>query len=661
MRFLFYILLIGSFTSIVAQKKWSVTEEDSLKNARLLYDEGNYDLALPIFEVLYKNHSDEFFLKFIYGNCALSRSDKHETALELLNEVYAKNKKAEDIELNLARALHYNYKFDSALVFIDMYLSQKKLLPEKRKYAEQIKKYIANANFFYTHPGEAKITNVGNTVNTESNEYAPVITADESTIIYTYEGSESNGGRQNAFQEAAKNGKFYEDVFSTEKVAGSWVKPSGVAIINTNVHDAAIAVSSDGTRLFTYRNEGEDKGDIYVSYLEGKDWTSPVKLKGQVNSTEWEGSCSLTSDGQTLYFSSERPGGKGGRDIYRASLLADSTWGKVVNLGDSINTIYDDDAPFIHADGVTLFYSSKGRNSMGDYDIFQSVLNPLDSVFSSPINLGYPINTPGGDRYYVVSADGQTGYYSSEKKGGLGLNDIYSVDPGYVGKKPVLYLVKGVVTLDGIPIDSKILVDIISKNDKRFSTIIPNKVTGEYLVTLPSGEVYKLTFMHKDSAWKILRVDASAIQTYVEEKFDYDFNPKFVFKELRADSLTEIAFEKSDSTQAKNTALLKTQKFCEKYGDIASGGLIFKVQVAAYKYRENYSYKHLNGLGKIETLVLNDGITRITMGGNFDTISKAYEYCKKVLEAGQKDAFVTAIYKGKRVYLEELEALGIFK
>ena len=116
------------------------------------------------------------------------------------------------------------------------------------------------------------------------------------------------------------------------------------------------------------------------------EWTIPQKLKGDVNSYSWEGSCSMTADGKQLYFSSERGGGFGGKDIYRATLLPDSTWGNVVNLGDSINTALDDDAPFIHPDGVTLFYSSQGKNSMGGYDIFQSKLNWKDSTYSKPIN-----------------------------------------------------------------------------------------------------------------------------------------------------------------------------------------------------------------------------------------------------------------------------------
>ncbi len=661
MRLLFLLFLIFSCNLLIAQKNWSIVEEDSLKNARLLSEEGNYELAFPIFENLYKKHAGDFFLKYVYGNCALNMSGKRDIALTLLTEVYLKNKKAGDITLDLARALHYNCKFDSANYFIDLYLAQKNLSPEKKKLAEQTKRYIANASYFYAHPTETKISNAGNNVNSENDEYVPVLAADEAKIIFTYKGRGSKGGRQNAFQEKDSSGKYYEDVFISTRKNNSWVKPWGISTINTNIHEAAIAISPDGTRLFTYRNEGYDNGDIYVSSLDGLEWSTPVKLKGQINSPSWEGSCSLTSDGQTLFFSSERPGGFGARDIYKASLMADSTWGHIVNLGDSINTKYDDDAPFIHADGITLFFSSKGRNSMGDYDVFQSALNPLDSTFGSPVNLGYPINTTGGDRYYVVTADGQTGYYSSEKTGGFGLNDIYSVDPGYIGKKPTIYLVKGKVTLDGVPVDSKILVKIASKNNKLFSTVIPNKITGEYLITLPTGDVFKLVYMHNNFEWKIIEIDASGIKNFVEKKYDIDLNPNFIQHSSDTNAIKDDKSGKTDSLEVKSNSLARTLKFAEKYGQISADSLGFKVQIAAYRHNENYSYKHLNGFGKVESLELSDGITRITIGGNFETIGQAYSLCKRVLQAGQSDAFVTAIYKGKRVYLEQLEVMGIFK
>ena len=144
--------------------------------------------------------------------------------------------------------------------------------------------------------------------------------------------------------------------------------------------------------------------------------SQPAKLKGKVNTYSWEGHCSLSPDGRTLYFSSERSGGFGGKDIYKAKLMPDSTWGGVVNLGDSINTAYDEDAPFIHADGTTLFYSSKNLKSTGGYDVFKASMDLVDSTFKRTVNVGYPINTPDDDIYFVLAANGTNGLLQQWKK-----------------------------------------------------------------------------------------------------------------------------------------------------------------------------------------------------------------------------------------------------
>lgn len=661
------LLLIGffSFAQVTNTKKWRKTEQDSMQKALIMYDEKDYKAALPIYENLFKAHPNEEFLKYVYGRCCLTRSDKHEDALTYLSEAYAKNKKIESIEYDMARAYHFNYKFDEALTMVNQCLANKKTFPDEKIQAEQLKKYIINAKELYSKPTNATITNAGSILNSEFEEYVPVVSADESMMIFTYVGKESTGGKMDKMQQPFAYGDYYEDVFQSVKVNDVWTKPKGISSINTKVHDAAIAISPDGQQLFVYRDNGDDHGDIYVSFLHDTAWTVPQKLKGQVNSYSWEGSCSLTSDGKTLYFSSERGGGYGGRDIYRASLSADSTWGNVVNLGDSINTALDDDAPFIHPDGVTLFYSSRSKNSMGGYDIFQSVMNPIDSTFKNAVNLGYPINTPDDDIYYVLSANGKTGYYASGKKGGSGLKDIYLVDPGYIGKKPAAYLVKGKITLDGKPVDAKIEVVVTSRNNKPFTEKKSNLSTGNYLVTLPGGAIFKLTYTYKDFPARTLDIDASAITDYTEKEYNIEFNSKpDTVKPVVTPTVavvTPTVTPKKDDFVAKTPIQAKVQKYAEKYGEVVSSGLEFRVQVAAYKFPKNYKWGHLKSCGKIEHLLLEDGITRITIGGAFLKLSEAFEHNKKVIAAGQTDAFVTAIYNGRRVYLEELEALGIFK
>jgi hypothetical protein len=667
LTYLLVVAYLFSFSQVTNTRKWRKTEKDSLDNGLLLYDEKNYLLALPIFDNIHHNHPKEEFIKYVFAKCALYRPDKYDDAYTAFSEVYAKNKKVENIEYDMARASHLTNKFDEALTHVDAFLASKRTSPEARKDGELLKRYINNAKYYTANPTKAKINNLGSIVNTEDDEYVPTITADESVLIYTYRGPKSKGGRMNAFLQPDPNGSYTEDIYMSVKQNDQFTAPVALDSINTIAHDAAISLSHDGQILFIYRDNGDDHGDIYQSHLIGESFTKPVKLKGLVNSYSWDGHCSLSPDGQTLFFSSERSGGYGGRDIYKATLLPDSTWGNVVNLGDSVNTPYDDDAPFIHPDGITLYFSSKGRTSMGGYDIFQSTMSEIDSSFKRTEHLGYPINSTDDDIYFVLSAMGNNGYYSSGKKGGQGLKDIYLIETNFSTPRSLM-LVKGKTTSDKQPAEVAIKVEITSRNNRIFKSFKSNPSNGQYLVTLPAGADYNITYTYKDKPAKTFTVTTRDLTGYVEKINDVAWDMADTAKVVVTPTVavtptvnaTPTKTLAADNFVTKNKMQEKVKMYAAKYGDISAEGLEFRVQIAAYKFPKNYKYAHLRGLGKVESLLLDDGITRITIGGKFATLGKAWTHNKKVIKAGQTDAFVTALYHGKRVYLEDLEKMGIF-
>ncbi|MBL7888782.1 MAG: PD40 domain-containing protein [Bacteroidia bacterium] len=655
-NFLLSFVFICFISSLFAQgnmktRKWRSTELDSLTKAQTLFEEENFVMALPIFEALHNSHPKELYLKYVYGICGLYRSDMHEKSLQMLSEVYEKNKKAADIEYDLARANHFNYKFDEAILLVEKYLKGKKLTEAQRKAGEQLINYCNNAKMLVAAPVDAKIENIGDIVNTVASEYVPVISSDENVMIFTYRGDQSKGGLQNGLNQPDPMGIYYEDVFITHKENGAWVSPSSIGDnINTKEHDAAIALSNDGQKLFIFNDNGSNGGDIYLSKLEGASWSDVTRLEGDVNTIAWEGSCALSADEKTLFFSSERVGGLGGKDIYVSQKMSDGSWGPAKNLGDKINTPLDDDAPFIHPDGKKLIYSSKGLNSMGGYDIFSTEYNKADSSWSTPKNIGYPINTPDDDIYFVLSADGKRGYYASGKTGGYGLQDIYLVEMPE-GDAPVLAMVKGTITADKKPVKSEIVIEMTDQNTV-YNTIASNEQSGGYLVNLPAGHNYKITYKYGIFPVQVKEVDTRNITAYLEKTIDINF--EIVNDSVRkADSL--LAFNKSVDTTA--TAVVVPQKI--DIGNSTKEGLEFKVQIAAYNLPKNYNYNHLKGLGAVEKLLLDDGITRFTIGGSFKTLNEADAHKAKVRAAGQTDAFVTAIYNGKRVYLEDLEKLGL--
>ncbi|NJO00444.1 MAG: OmpA family protein [Bacteroidia bacterium] len=220
---------------------------------------------------------------------------------------------------------------------------------------------------------------------------------------------------------------FFEDIYISTYDNGQWSSPQNLPI-NRKYHDAGAAVSSDGRELYLYHDDKKTKGDLYVSTYNPADdsWTKPKKLNDNVNSKYQETSLSLSADGTTIYFASDRPGGLGGLDIYMSKKDANGEWGPAANLGKPINTEYDDDAPFLTFDSKTFYFSSRGHNSMGGYDVFKSESVGTDQ-WGEPVNMGYPINGPDDDAHLVLTYDNKKGYYVSDAPDGYGYEDIYTL------------------------------------------------------------------------------------------------------------------------------------------------------------------------------------------------------------------------------------------
>ncbi len=275
-------------------------------------------------------------------------------------------------------------------------------------------------------PVPVKIENMGPDVNTRFDEYAPSITAKGDLLLFTSRRSNSVGG------EIDQGGdfKFFEDVYysrwSEEKQ--EWSNARGVeGAVNTPTYDAVLSVSPDGQQMFVYRNNKNSAGDIFMSQFNAYDeeWKAPEKLDKPINTSYFESSVSITADGETLYFISERPQGMGQGDIYVAK-KSGAGWSKPQNLGQVINTSLDEKFVFIHPDGKTLYFASNGHQTLGSYDIFRTEF--VNGQWSIPVNLGYPINTVNEESTFSLTNDNQTMYIAAEYDDALGERDIYKVD-----------------------------------------------------------------------------------------------------------------------------------------------------------------------------------------------------------------------------------------
>lgn len=216
----------------------------------------------------------------------------------------------------------------------------------------------------------------------------------------------------------------------------------------------------------------------------------------ELNSEYWETHCTMTPDGQHLYFASDRPGGYGGRDIYRLIRLPNGEWSKAQNMGPEINTIYDEDSPFIAVNNKTLYYASNGPESMGGFDIFVT-FRDAENNWSEPSNLGFPINSTGDDIYYTTTVDGLRGYLSSFRKNGFGEIDIYEIQNDYLGNRPISSLKGKYVILDGSPLPSNLDVKLVCSNceieaDKNFHPRVKNE--GQFFAPLKSCKDYEIQY-----------------------------------------------------------------------------------------------------------------------------------------------------------------------
>lgn len=676
---LFVLCFLGS-QHLQAQSKADL-EEDAY-NA---LNDRDFAKAYDLFDKLNAKYPKEFDYKFKLGISALNYPEKKARAVELFKEIKTEVTGPES-SYYLGKAYHMNYRFDEAIPLLEEYLAAKATNPKKDEKelirdAENILNNCKNGKALIDNKVIADIQNLGSPINTDEDEYVPAITTDESIIVFTYRGKNSVGGKlNNELKPDPIDGSYKEDVYISRRINdSSWSEPEGITSINTKGHDASIAVSPDGQMLFIFFSDEKNEGDIMVSKLEGNEFSKPKPLNKNINTEFWEGSCSISADGRFLYFASERPGGIGGRDIWVSELI-NGEWAPAVNLGPKVNTDTDDDAPFIHPDGITLFFSSKGHTSIGGYDIMFSVKK--DNEWTEPKSMGLPLNTTEDDRYYVINSRGDKGFFSSNRSGsgGKGKQDIYIVTPGILGERPVIALLKGVVYGDDKPIEAKIEVLKISQKEY-IGPFYSNKTNGKYLMALSPGFIYRIKVVAEGFDPVEEDLDIEGLNKYMENNKDfYLYSPgkAGIPTNTSIATTSSVSPEKDvvksdgpvvdikippcegktipDFTHLKGKSLNDAANYKELLslaGDYCAKGLVFKVQIAAFRKPENYKYEHLSQFGKPEITEYPDGITRFTQM-QFGTIKEAEKQRQKAIAKGQKDAWIVAFVDGKRYTLEEL-------
>lgn len=590
--FLFLLLNITFFG--IAQKNIEFipenfpNQEKALNSAIRDIQDGDYyannaKISLSYYMKAAKFNPNNAKLLGKIGKCHLEVQPKSRSIDYFRKAIAIDSSMEKELLFYLARAFHLTNNFDSAIYYYKAYLKGVETIEFKQKSGE-ISRLIyecENAKEFFEKPTRVIIYNMGEAVNSEFSDYGPVVSTDESALFFTSRRSDTYKGGEDEL-----DFDYYEDVYHTERINYKWQKCENIGQpINSSFHDAVIGLSPSGQTMLLYK--GSNGGDIFISKLDGLQWTTPIPFGKEINSKYKEPSASLAYDNKTIFFVSDRPGGYGGKDIYSCVLDENGNIGQLKNLGATINTAYDELSVFIHPDGKTLYFSSNGHKSMGGYDIFKSVFE--NGKWSEPENLGFPINSPDNDVFFTISASGQNAYYSSSKEGGLGGQDIYriyflgeekltisntednmlasktesvgeSITEEYIPLKTNhLTLIKGVV-LDAAtlkPIKAKIELIDNSKNEV-VAVFESNKSSGKYLITLPSGKNYGISVSAEGYLFHSENFDIPATAVYREVEKRILLQRPIIGSEIK---LNNIFFETAKSDLGKESIFELTKLY----------------------------------------------------------------------------------------------------
>ena len=492
----------------VAQEQLPKPVQELLKRAERLEMDGSASFVHA--ETMYEEalslapESTETNLRM--GLCQLNGPSRQK-ALPYFEKAAAMAPNTPRLQFLLGFALQLHSRWDDA---IDAYLKHKAINnfqdPDPLyNSADRRISECRNGKALMAAPSRVQVANMGNIINTPQADYGALVTADGSTLYFTSRRPVSAESKVNKV-----TGDFFEDVYISRASPNGWSEAVMMPEpVNSEGNDASVGLFNDGRTMLVYRDHN-GSGDLYESTRTGGAWSEPAMLGPNVNTRAHESSAWYSYDRQWLYFVSDRPEEKvGGQDIYRSPWdAATNQWGVAENLGPTVNSVHDEEGVFLHPDGKTLYFSSKGHTSMGGFDIFRTRLE--DGRWSKPENLGWPVNSPDDDLFFALTADGTEGFFSSYRADGFGEDDIYRVtflpeqpvgeatasaspEAPPIMEEPTSVLIKGKVMslrfLSGMEAD----IEFMDLDDATLAARFKSDaVTGEYMVAIPAGRRYAM-------------------------------------------------------------------------------------------------------------------------------------------------------------------------
>jgi hypothetical protein len=478
---LFFVFTFFAGLTVFGQKATYEARENFLEaESYFLYEE--YLDALPLYAKLKEKYPENYYLDYKIGRCYLNipyersksvfyleRASSHISSKFIKESDWNQTEAPLDVLYFLGDAYRINNKLDKAQ---EAYLEFKRKAPENTYDIELVQHQLSSliiakqamANFV-----DIDEINVGDVINSRFSETNPVVSEDESTLVF------------------AARLAFYQGIFYSKKEKGQWTAPVNMlSELGIDGDCYPTSISPDGKELYVYRSN-EFQGDIFVTNFKNGKWSKLRKLNSNINTKYWESHAFISHDGKTLYFTSNRPGGSGELDIYQSKRTSGDNWGEPVNLGSTVNSRYNDDTPFLLSDEKTLYFSSLGHETMGGYDIFVSTLSG-ENQWTKPVNIGYPINTTDDDMFFCPVNNGLAGYTAKYDPNGYGRYDLYRFEI-YSDKRPRIYVNHTKIDKNGQAPSSlnPVYVAVYSKSKK--DTILRQRLTqSDFNFDVPYGD-----------------------------------------------------------------------------------------------------------------------------------------------------------------------------
>jgi outer membrane protein OmpA-like peptidoglycan-associated protein/tetratricopeptide (TPR) repeat protein len=503
MRITIVTTILAMFAiSLVAQKnKVKIGDKGAVlyEQGKALYDKDKYEEALPYFRESLKEKPGNDDCLYYLG-LSYKYTHKYEEAVASLKELESVNPNYWAwFYYEEGDALIHLERFPDAIASLEKFLDKFPKDPSRTMWHHKAKSKLNYATKSPEVRARAatmtEAVNLGESVNSKWGDYSPQANPNEKVINFTSKRKDSQSDSQTDGDWNETNG-WDEDVYSIEKEGEGWSKPRKLPEpINSDGNDFGTSFSGDGQKMVYVacgRKEGIGSCDLYTMTLEGSQWSDPVNMGNVVNNKEWDSQPTMSADGSSIIFSSDRDGGSGGADLYMTSKNKYGDWGVAVNLGNVINTPFTEKSPFLSPDGKTLYFCSDGHPGYGGLDLFMSVNE--NGKWSEPLNLGKPLNSKEEDAYFTIGGSGEVGYFASTRTGGYGHLDLYSIKiPESMRPKPTV-VVTGVVTNAKTtkPIGAWVLVEDINSGEL-IATSKSNSESGKYLIVLPSGRNYSVS------------------------------------------------------------------------------------------------------------------------------------------------------------------------